>query len=76
MVIDRVYETLVDLNRAGLSILLMEQNASRALHVADYAYVLRSGRVELEGTAADLGADPDFDRAYFGFDASAGLVAA
>jgi branched-chain amino acid transport system ATP-binding protein len=67
MMIDQVYATLTDLRETGLSILLMEQNASRALRVAHRAYVLRHGAIELEGEAAELRTDARFDKAYFGF---------
>ena len=67
MMIDQVYATLTDLRESGLSILLMEQNAGRALRVAHRAYVIRHGAIELQGEAAALRTDPRFDRAYFGF---------
>ena len=70
MMIDEVYRTLDELHSEGMTVLLMEQNASRALKVAGRAYVLRHGRIELEGSAAQLIDDPAFDRAYFGFDVS------
>jgi branched-chain amino acid transport system ATP-binding protein len=74
MVIEQVYQTLIALNEAGLSILLMEQNANRALLAADRAYVLRHGHIELEGSAAKLREDPAFDRAYFGFETHEGVA--
>jgi len=67
LMIDAVYQTLDALHADGLSILLVEQNASRALAASDYAYVIRNGSVELEGNAANLASDPAFERAYFGF---------
>ena len=74
MMIETVYETLAALNDSGLTILLMEQNANRALLAADRAYVLRHGAVELEGTTGSLRSDPGFDRAYFGFDTREGVA--
>jgi branched-chain amino acid transport system ATP-binding protein len=74
LVIGEVYETLASLNAAGLTILLMEQNANRALLAGDRAYVLRHGAIELEGEAGALRADPAFDRAYFGFDTGEGAA--
>jgi branched-chain amino acid transport system ATP-binding protein len=74
LMIDSVYETLSTLSEGGLAILLMEQNANRALLAADRAYVLRHGVVELEGSADALRADPAFDRAYFGFDTREGVA--
>jgi branched-chain amino acid transport system ATP-binding protein len=72
--IDSVYETLSTLSEGGLAILLMEQNANRALLAADRAYVLRHGVIELKGSADALRADPAFDRAYFGFDTREGVA--
>ncbi|HEX2884998.1 ATP-binding cassette domain-containing protein [Vineibacter terrae] len=74
LMIEQVYETLVKLNEDGLTILLMEQNANRALLAGDRAYVLRHGVVELEGPTATLRTDPAFDQAYFGFDAREGIA--
>jgi len=54
MIVDQVCETLVDLNRRGLTILLVEQNALVALEMARQAYVLEGGRIVLEGPGADL----------------------
>lgn len=75
MIIEDVYEILVRLNQNGLSILLMEQNASRALQAGDRAYVLRNGIIELEGNAEALRDSPAFDRAYFGFEVKEGVPA-
>jgi len=64
----RILETLVQLRDQGLTVLLVEQNARAALQVADRGYVLETGRVVLEGSAADLLADQDLKRAYLGRD--------
>jgi branched-chain amino acid transport system ATP-binding protein len=72
--IEQVYETLAALNADGLTILLMEQNANRALLAGDRAYVIRHGLIELEGSTKDLRSDPAFDRAYFGFDSKEGIA--
>jgi branched-chain amino acid transport system ATP-binding protein len=68
LLVQRILETLVDLRSQGLTILLVEQNARAALQVADRGYVLETGRMVLEGTAADLLADQDLKRAYLGRD--------
>jgi branched-chain amino acid transport system ATP-binding protein len=65
---------LTALSAEGLTILLMEQNANRALLAGDRAYVLRHGTVELEGATTSLRVDPAFDRAYFGFDTREGVA--
>jgi ABC-type branched-subunit amino acid transport system ATPase component len=74
LMIEQVYETLAALNADGLTILLMEQNANRALLAGDRAYVIRHGLIELEGSTKDLRSDPAFDRAYFGFDSKEGIA--
>jgi branched-chain amino acid transport system ATP-binding protein len=67
-IVDQVYEILGELRRhEGLAILLVEQSAERALQAADRIYVLRSGRVELAGTSAELAGGDQLERAYFGF---------
>jgi branched-chain amino acid transport system ATP-binding protein len=68
LLVQRILETLVQLRDQGLTILLVEQNARAALQVADRGYVLETGRMVLEGSAADLLADQDLKRAYLGRD--------
>jgi len=65
-VTDRVYELLAEIRAQGLTILVVEQNAPRALKAANRTYVLNGGRVRLAGPSATLAADPDFEAAYFG----------
>jgi branched-chain amino acid transport system ATP-binding protein len=62
----QVYEILRELKEAGTTILLVEQNARAALKIADRGYVLETGRIILDGTAADLREDPEVQRAYLG----------
>jgi branched-chain amino acid transport system ATP-binding protein len=64
--VSQVYEILAQLKEAGTTILLVEQNARAALKVADRGYVLETGRIILEGTAAELREDPEVQRAYLG----------
>ncbi|MFC7488886.1 ABC transporter ATP-binding protein [Knoellia sp. CPCC 206453] len=66
LVVAQVMETITEINRAGASVLLIEQNARAALKVAHRGYVLDSGRVTLSGTAADLANDPQVVAAYLG----------
>ena len=70
-VIDVVYDTLAQLRAEGITLLLVEQNAHRALAATDRTYVLRTGRIELSGTAAELRGAPQFEEAYFGFETEA-----
>ena len=62
----QVYAILAELKAAGTTILLVEQNARAALKVADRGYVLETGRIILDGSAADLRDDPEVQRAYLG----------
>ncbi len=66
VLVDRIFAVIAQLKAAGTTILLVEQNARKALQVADRAYVLETGRVVLAGLAADLAANPDVERAYLG----------
>jgi branched-chain amino acid transport system ATP-binding protein len=64
--VDRIFETIVEINKEGTPVLLVEQNALMALDVADRGYVLETGRVALEGTAKELAANEDVKKAYLG----------
>jgi branched-chain amino acid transport system ATP-binding protein len=60
------YAALARLKKQGLTLLIAEQQVPLALSLADRGYVLENGRIELEGTAADLKENPDIKRAYLG----------
>ena len=66
ILVDRIFDIIVDLKRNGLTILLVEQNARAALAIADRAYVLETGRVTLSGTGADIQVDQRVQQAYLG----------
>jgi branched-chain amino acid transport system ATP-binding protein len=65
-IVDQIFEMIVELRRTGLTILLVEQNASKALEVADRAYVMRLGRIAAQGTAAEIAAASDLKAIYLG----------
>lgn len=65
-IVDRIFELLLELRRRGVTMLLVEQQVDMALSVADRAYVLASGRLRLEGVAADIRASKEVERAYLG----------
>jgi branched-chain amino acid transport system ATP-binding protein len=65
-VVETLYDTLARLHREGLTLLLAEQSVPLALEIADYAYVLQTGRTVLEGAAAALNKDPQVQRIYLG----------
>ncbi len=64
--VEEIFTAIAHLRREGVTILLVEQNASAALDVADYAYVLETGRIVLQGPAAALANDPAVAAAYLG----------
>jgi branched-chain amino acid transport system ATP-binding protein len=66
VLVDLILETVQEINREGTTILMVEQNALAALGVAHHAYVLESGRIKLEGPAADLAKNDEVRQAYLG----------
>jgi branched-chain amino acid transport system ATP-binding protein len=64
--VQRIYETIAEINRQGVSILLVEQNANYALDVARRGYVLETGEVALANKSDELRNDPAVQRAYLG----------
>ena len=66
ILVDQILNAVQGLRRAGLTVLLVEQNASAALSIADRGYVLETGRVTLSGTAAEIQADRRVREAYLG----------
>jgi branched-chain amino acid transport system ATP-binding protein len=66
ILVDRIYQTIGEINRSGVAILLVEQNANRALDAASRGYVLETGRVALASDSASLQNDPGVQKAYLG----------
>jgi len=66
VVVAQVFETIQRLHAEGLTILLVEQNLKKALEMADRGYVVETGSISIQGTAADLLADPTIRSAYLG----------
>ena len=65
-IVDQIFGMIEALKQSGLTILLVEQNAAKALAVADRAYVMRLGRIAAEGTAAEIGAATNLRALYLG----------
>ncbi|NMG54631.1 ABC transporter ATP-binding protein [Aromatoleum aromaticum] len=66
LIVREIFRIISELRRRGVSILLVEQNARAALQVADYAYVLETGEIAMEGPARQLADDPRVIEAYLG----------
>ena len=67
VLVDEVFATIQEINRQGVTILLVEQNVNHALAISDHGYVLETGRVALAGSGSDLLADEHVKTAYLGF---------
>jgi len=66
MLVEKIFEIVVEINKAGTTIMLVEQNASMALSIANRAYVLETGEVVLSGDAGELARNPEVRKAYLG----------
>ena len=66
VLVDQILDTVVALRKAGVTILLVEQNVNAALAIADRAYVIETGRIVLAGPSATLSDDPRVREAYLG----------
>lgn len=66
LIVKKIFETISELNRSGMTILLVEQNAHLALGIASRGYVLETGEIALEDAASNLLADPRVREAYLG----------
>ena len=66
VLVERIYETVDEINKQGTTILLVEQNVHRALHLAERAYVLESGALTMAGPSAELLHDSRVQEAYLG----------
>ena len=65
-VVDRIFQVIQEINEAGVSLLLVEQNANMALQVAHHAYVLETGSIVMAGSGQELLRSPDVRKAYLG----------
>jgi branched-chain amino acid transport system ATP-binding protein len=66
VLVEQIFETVQTINRQGVTVLLVEQNAAMALSIATRGYVLETGHIALEGHAGDLAGNPQVRRAYLG----------
>jgi len=66
ILVEEIFRIIVEINKEGTSILLVEQNAQMALSIANRAYVLETGRIVLSGDAKDIASNPEVKTAYLG----------
>ena len=66
ILVDQIFDIIKDLHKSGTTILLVEQNARKALQIADRAYVLETGSIPLSGTGAELACSDAVKKAYLG----------
>ena len=64
--VDRIFQVIQEINEAGVSLLLVEQNANMALQVAHHAYVLETGAIVMQGSGRELLESPEVRKAYLG----------
>jgi branched-chain amino acid transport system ATP-binding protein len=72
MLIEQIRDIIVDINKQGVSVLLIEQNAMMALSIADFGYVMESGKVVMDGPAQKLLNDEDVQEFYLGLHGDGG----
>ena len=65
-IVERTFEIIQNIRARGMTVLMVEQNALAALGMCDYAYVLESGKVVIEGTGKELLSNPNVQQAYLG----------
>ncbi len=66
LVVQQIFAVIKEINKGGTTVLLVEQNARKALQIADYAYVMETGKIVLDGKASDVAANPQVMAAYLG----------
>lgn len=72
MLVAQIRDTIVDINKAGTSVLLIEQNAKMALSIAEYGYIMETGKVVMDGDSKKLLADEDVKEFYLGLHSEGG----
>jgi branched-chain amino acid transport system ATP-binding protein len=69
LLVKQIRDVIVDINKQGTSVLLIEQNANMALSIADYGYIMETGKVVMDGDAEKLLGDEDVQEFYLGLHA-------
>ncbi len=66
ILVQRIFDTIVEIRKQGVAVLLVEQNAFLSLQIADYGYVIETGEIVLEGAGRELLSNPQIKEAYLG----------
>jgi branched-chain amino acid transport system ATP-binding protein len=66
VIVDQIYDILSQIRQQGVTMILVEQNATLALSACDYAYIMMTGEIRLSGTASELAAKEDLIKSYLG----------
>ena len=66
LIVRDIFDIIKEINKQGVTVLLIEQNANMALKIADRAYVMETGKITMSGTGAELLADEGIRKAYLG----------
>jgi len=66
LLVKQLFEVIIEINKQGITVLLVEQNAKKALTISDYAYVIETGKIIIEGKGKDLINNSDVKRAFLG----------
>ena len=66
LIVKSIFEIIKTINKEGITVLLIEQNANMALKIADKGYVMETGEIKMEGTGAELLANEEIKEAYLG----------
>ena len=66
LIVNQIYDLICRIRDSGITVLLIEQNAKKALSICDYAYVLENGRIKLSGTGLELLSSDEVRKAYLG----------
>ena len=66
LIVSKVFEIIQEINQMGITILLVEQNAYKALSISNYTYVLENGKIKMQGRATELLSNSDIRKAYLG----------
>ncbi|MGN6309182.1 MAG: ABC transporter ATP-binding protein [Xanthobacteraceae bacterium] len=64
--VDEIFQAVLEIRKTGMTVLIVEQRMAEVLEIADRAYILQTGRVQMQGPAADIRTNPDVRKAYLG----------